>query len=78
MSFIILLDDTEWSHLPAATAVYRGFSGGNIQRIESYSEADNDEDHEREDLEVVDFNDVGKLFGQTKKMEGEECVIKEI
>ena len=78
MSFIILLDDTEWSHLPVAAAVYRAFSGGNIQRIESYSEADNDEDHEREDLEVVDFNDVGKLFGQTKKMEGEERVIKEI
>ena len=47
------------------------FSGGNIQRIESYSEGDsdddNDDDDEREELEVVDFNDVGKLFDQTKK-----------
>ena len=45
------------------------FSGGNIQRIESYSEADNDDDSDNDDsdLEVVDFNDVGKLFEQTKK-----------
>ena len=49
------------------------FSGGNIQRIESYSEADNDDsnddndDDEKEELEVVDFNDVGKLFEQTRK-----------
>ena len=43
------------------------FSGGNIQRIELYSEADNDKDDKREELEIVDFNDVGKLFGQMKK-----------
>ena len=46
------------------------FSGGNIQGIESSSEADNDDsndDEEEEELEVVDFNDVGKLFEQTKK-----------
>ena len=48
------------------------FSGGNIQGVESYSEADNDDsnddyDEEEEELEVVDFNDVGKLFEQTKK-----------
>ena len=51
------------------------FSGRNIQRVESGSEAednneddDDDEDEEEEEeLEVVDFNDVGKLFEQTKK-----------
>ena len=44
------------------------FSGGNIQAIESSSEADNDDsDDDEEELEVVDFNDVGKLFEQTKR-----------
>ena len=52
------------------------FSGGNIQGIGSYSEADDDDsddddddddDDEKEELEVVDFNDVAKLFEQTNK-----------
>ena len=70
---ILYTGDTEQSHLPTAAAVSRVFSGGNIQRIESSSEADNDdsndEDDDDEELEVVDFNDVGKLFEQTKKRE---------
>lgn len=42
------------------------FSGGNIQAIESCSEADNDDD-DGEEIEVVDFNDVGKLFEEQTK-----------
>lgn len=55
----IYLDGTEQSDLPTADRVYRVFSGGNFPRIES----DNDgEEEDGEEIEEVDFNELGTLF----------------
>ncbi|KAJ3508528.1 hypothetical protein NLJ89_g5705 [Agrocybe chaxingu] len=59
------VDDTERSHVPTADSVSRVFSGGDLPLVES----DSDEDEDAEEIEEVDFNEVGKLFddsAQTK------------
>ncbi|CAA7260811.1 unnamed protein product [Cyclocybe aegerita] len=60
------VDDTERSHVPTADSVSRVFSGGDIPLMES----DSDEDEDAEEIEEVDFGEVGKLFddaAETKK-----------
>jgi len=55
----IHLDGPEQSDLPTADRVSRVFSAGNIPRIES----DNDEEEEDgEEIEEFDFNELGTLF----------------
>lgn len=53
----ILSDETEQSHVPTADQVSRVFTAGNIPVL--------DEDEDEEEIEEVDFNDVGKLFDTT-------------
>ncbi|KIM45599.1 hypothetical protein M413DRAFT_442259, partial [Hebeloma cylindrosporum] len=53
------VDGPEQSDLPTADQVYRVFSGGNIPRLESDNE---DEDEDGEEIEEVDFHELGTLF----------------
>ncbi|PPQ97928.1 hypothetical protein CVT26_002973 [Gymnopilus dilepis] len=53
-------NDAEQSHVPTADKVFRVFSGGNIPRLESESE--DEDDVEKEEIEEVDFNDLDKLL----------------
>ncbi|KAF8964958.1 hypothetical protein BDZ97DRAFT_2074998 [Flammula alnicola] len=52
------VDDTEQSHLSTADQVSRVFSSGNIPRMES----DLEDEEDGEEIEEVDFNEVDKLF----------------
>ncbi|KDR67781.1 hypothetical protein GALMADRAFT_257616 [Galerina marginata CBS 339.88] len=53
------VDDTEQSHIPTADRVFRVFSGGDLPHMESENE---DDGEDKEEIEEVDFNDIGKLF----------------